>query len=320
MAKFSFRKAKTEEESDLPESVEGDEAAVELEDPEEEGGGRSRRLLLILGLVVILAGGGYLAWNLFLEQPPPLPLPPRPIAAPMAKAPAPAAPQASAVPAPMASAPAPAKQEAKAVSPAPAKPEAKPASPPTATAEAKPTAPGKTATVAGKPAPAPPAKTEAKADRKPVAGPSSFSLQVGAMVMQENAETLKRRLDERGFPASVRKGTAYITKHVVTVGEFGGRREAEELARRLSVDGFTSQLLAEEGKYAPQVASFFNLDEAIDLARELQKKGHIPKISSKPANTTVFQVRHGTFDSRASAVKRGDELRAKGFNVLIVQN
>ncbi len=203
------------------------------------------------------------------------------------------------------------------MSPAPAKPEAKPTAPQATKVEAKPAAPAK---VSEKPLPAPPAKTEAKADRKPVAGPSSFSLQVGAMVMQENAETLKRRLDERGFPASVRKGTAYITKHVVTVGEFGGRREAEELARRLSVDGFTSQLLAEEGKYAPQVASFFNLDEAIDLARELQKKGYIPKISSKPANTTVFQVRHGTFDSRASAVKRGDELRAKGFNVLIVRN
>jgi hypothetical protein len=31
-------------------------------------------------------------------------------------------------------------------------------------------------------------------------------------------------------------------------------------------------------------------------------------------------VRHGRFDSRAAAAKRGEELKGKGFNSLIVQN
>lgn len=346
MAMFSSRKRKTEDESDLPDTLEGDQevAGAEVDDADvlEESGSRSRPLLLILGLVVILGGGGYLAWNLFMEAPPPPPAP-RPMAGPAAKAPAPPAiPQAPVVPAPAAKAPMPAappqparpeakapvapstpapakKVEAKGQAPALAKPEAKPVGPPVAKVEAKPAAPGKGAKVAEKPAPGPPSKAEAKAERKP-GGPSTWSVQVGALAMQENADSLKRRLDERGYPASIRKGLAYLSKHVVTVGEFGGRREAEELSRRLTVDGFPSQLLAAEDKYAPQVASFSNLDEAIDLARELQKKNYRPKISSKQANTTVYQVRHGTFDSRASAEKRGEELRAKGFNVWIVRD
>jgi cell division septation protein DedD len=104
------------------------------------------------------------------------------------------------------------------------------------------------------------------------------------------------------------------------VGEPTSKPEAEELARRLNVDGFPSQLVAVGSKYTPQIGAFFNLDEAIDLARELQKKNYPPKITSKPAKTTVFQVRHGRFDSRAAAVKRGEDLKSKGFNSMVVQD
>jgi cell division septation protein DedD len=309
MAKFSFRKAKTDEETDLPELVEGEEGAAELDDAEDAdgGGGRTRRLLILLGLVVILAGGGYLAWNLFLEPPPPPP-PVRPMPAPAAKAPTPPASPAPSTPAPEAKAPAPA-------SPAPTAPAPAAKAPAPAKAGTK-TAPAPPAAKASEKAPA--AKAAAKVEPKPAATAGSFSVQVGAMAMQENAERLRRQLEEKGFTAAIRQGTAHLAKHVVTVGDFGGKREAEELSRRLTVDGFPSQLLAQDGKFAPQIGAFFSLDEAIDLARELQKKNHAPKITSRQVDTTVYQVRHGSFASRAEAVKRGEELRTKGFPTFMV--
>ena len=317
MAKFSFGKRKTDDDADLPDSLDGEDS-TDLLDDSEESGGRSRRLLILLGLLVILAGGGYLAWNLFMEPAPPPPLSPRPmVAQPMPPAPAPAAKAASPAPAPVT-------LEAKPTTPVvPAKPEKAPAKtvPAPVKSAVKPaTAPAAPAKPEKSPAKAVPgSKTAPPAAAKKLAGPTNFSLQIGAMVMEDNAESLKRRLGEQGVKATIRKGTAYLTKHVVTVGEFGGKREAEELSRRLSVDGFPSQILAADGKFAPQVGSFFNLDEAIDLARELQKKNHTPKIASKPANTVVYQVRHGTFDSRAGAAKRSEELRAKGFNSVVVR-
>ncbi|MBI2113617.1 MAG: SPOR domain-containing protein [candidate division NC10 bacterium] len=299
MARFSFRKRPTEEE-ELPEGEgTGEEEGAEVSVPDEGGeraGGGSRRLLIIAGVGVILIGRWYLANQLFLAPPPPPPAPARPaVPAPAAKAPAPAAPTKEAAPA------APAK--------APSKPEQKPAAPAKAGA-APPAAPAKpeSAKAPTKPAPAP-----------AVAPPTNFSLQVGAMVMEENAESLKRKLDEGGFSSVIRKGTAFVAKQVVTVGEPTGKREAEDLSRRLNVDGFPSQLLAVGNKYTPQIGAFFNLDEAIDLARELQKKNYHPKITSKPANTVVFQVRHGKFDSRTAALRRGEELKAKGFNFLVVR-
>jgi cell division septation protein DedD len=161
----------------------------------------------------------------------------------------------------------------------------------------------------------------AKAPTKgfPVAA-GKYSLQVGAMVMQQNADALKQRLDASGFPAAVRKGTASVKREVVTVGEPTSKPEAEELARRLTVDGFPSQLVAVGSKFTPQIGAFFDENEAIDLARELQQKNYSPKITAKPAKTTVFQVRHGRFNSRAAAAKRGEELKRKGFNFLVVQD
>jgi cell division septation protein DedD len=193
-----------------------------------------------------------------------------------------------------------------AAKPEEAKPAAQPEAPPTLSGPAKP-----------EPAEVPAAKAPTKA--APAAA-TRFSLQVGAMVMQENADTLKQKMDAGGFPASIRKGTASVAKQTVTVGDPTGRREAEELARRLNVDGFPSELLALGGKYTPQIGAFFTLDEAIDLARELQKKNYHPKITSRPANTVVFQVRHGRFDSRAAAVTRGEDLKKKGFNFMVVRD
>jgi cell division septation protein DedD len=86
------------------------------------------------------------------------------------------------------------------------------------------------------------------------------------------------------------------------------------------VDGFPSQLISVEGKFTPQVGSFVSLDEAIDLSRELQKKNYRPKITSSTKTGTLFQVRHGQFDTRAAASTRGEELKAKGFNAWVVPN
>lgn len=325
MARFSFRKASSEEEG-LPEE-DGTEGASHSEEGSGHTGG-ARRILIIAGIGVILIGGWYLVQPLFFVPPPPPPAgPARPVASiPPAKAPGPAAPTKEATPAPTASVKPPATEEAKAKPPtastkaevpasaAPASP-AKDASPGKSAAE--PPAARKTeASTTG------PAKGEAKLPEKPSpkAATASFSLQMGAMVMEENADALKRKLDATGFPAMIRKASAYVSKQIVTVGDPTGKREAEELSRRLTVDGFPSQLLAVGDKYTPQIGAFYSENEAIDLARELQKKNYSPKIIYKPSTTVVYQVRHGKFDSRAAAVRRGEELKGKGYSFLVVRD
>jgi len=316
MARFSFGKRTTDDEGIPPEPVEGE---AEIQPPSEpaESGGKPRRLLVIVGIGAILIGGLYLANILFFSTSP-APTPSRQtVPAPPSAPPASPAPTKEAAPAPASPGKAEVKADAKA--PTPAKVAAEP------TPSAKAPAPAKTA--AERTPPAKSAVPTGKADikttsKEPQRTSKGFSVQVGAMAQAENAEALKRKLDTLGYQAVVRKGSGFAPKHVVTVGDPVARRDAEELARRLNVDGFPSQLATVEGRYTPQIGSFVNLDEAIDLARELQKKNYRPKITSSntPATTVLFQVRHGQFDTRAAAVTRGEELKAKGFSAWVVPN
>jgi len=328
MARFSFGKRTTDDEGIPPEPVEG-ESEIQVPSEPLESGGRPRRLLVIGGIGVILIGGLYLANILFFSTPAQTPAR-QAIPAPPTAIPAPPAPTKEAVPAVASPSKAEVKADAKApTSPLPFSTPGKASAPAKVAPELAPSA--KAPTPAKSPAEqippsksgVPTGKAEAKAPSKvaPMAS-KGFSVQVGAMAQAENAETLKRKLDAVGYQAVVRKGSGFAPKHVVTIGDPVAKREAEEMARRLNVDGFQSQLVTAEGKYTPQIGSFVNLDEAIDLARELQKKNYRPKITSSnaPATTVLFQVRHGQFDTRAAAVKRGEELKAKGFNAWVVPN
>ena len=326
MAKFSFGRRKQEEEEIPPEPVEGEAELTLPEQPEQEettedGGGRGRRPLILAGIGIVLIGALYLANTLFFSPASPVPATVRQTAPPpVATIPVPNPPAPSKEVAVAPAAPAsPSKPEAK-VTPPPAPPVKAPSGPlpaakqaPSAKAASEQTQSTKMST----PAPKAEEKTPGKTAPVPAGG---FSVQVGAMAMEQNAEDLKQKLDGMGFPAVIRKGAGFVNRQVVTVGEPSGKREAEEMARRLNVDGFPSQLITVEGKYTPQVGTFVTLDEAIDLARELQKKNYRPKITSKPATTSLYQVRHGQYDTRAAAIKRGEELKAKGFNAWVVPN
>lgn len=331
MARFNFGKRSHHDDEVIPpEPLEG-ETGVEFERETAERGSRVRRPLMIAAVGIVAIGGLYLANVLFFSAPPaPVPqvIPARPVVPPAPSAPtkdaatSPAQPPAKPIPPET-------KGEIKTQSPAaplkaeaPAKAAMPPSKPEVKTVTKEPSQAKTTAPQASPAKPAAPApKVEAKAPAKGVVPASTgFSVQVGAMAQQANAEQLKRRLDAMGYDAVIRKGSGFASGHTVTVGDPAGKSEAEETARRLNVDGFPSRLVAVEGKYVLQVGSFVNLDEAIDVARELQKKNYRPKITSKPSTTVLFQVRHGQFDSRAAAMKRGEELKAKGFSAWVVPN
>ncbi len=350
MAKFSFGKGTPEDEGIPPEPVEGETTEVTVVQGLGDGGNRMRRWLMLGGVLVILIGGLYLANMLFFSAPPPPPVParpsapqpPAPVTPPQAATPQPPAKEAATTPAPAPGQPAKVEEKGPTKVPVQAIPSAKAPEPTKQAMPAKPSAepPVKAQTAprakAAPEAPFPPkpavsekpaaraAKGNGKARTK-VAAPAGtgFSVQVGAMAQQANADKLKKKLDDMGYNAVIvgtpKGGAGGAKVNVVTVGEPTGKREAEELARRLNVDGFPSEIVSIGGKYAPQLGSFVNVDDAIDMAREVQKKNYRPKITSTPGSTmTLFRVRHGQFDTRAAAVKRSQELKAKGFNGAIV--
>ena len=143
---------------------------------------------------------------------------------------------------------------------------------------------------------------------------------MGAMLNEGNAQKLKQRLEQLGYAATVRKGVANVRRHVVTVGDFPDRSGAEDLAKRLTAQGTRGHVMPAGARYTVEAGVFANEDDAIDLARALQKLNHEPRIQDLQQNATLYQVRVGNYASREEARAKGSELEGKGFRYFIVKN
>jgi cell division septation protein DedD len=75
----------------------------------------------------------------------------------------------------------------------------------------------------------------------------------------------------------------------------------------------------ENGKFRLDVGSPARLDDAIDLARNLEMKNYTAKIVSQPASTPVHQVWVGEYGDRAEALKTLEALKRQGFTPVIVK-
>jgi cell division septation protein DedD len=147
-----------------------------------------------------------------------------------------------------------------------------------------------------------------------------YTVQVAALVVEDNAAALKARLEQMGFRPIIHTTTAPITLYRVYGGEFEKREEAEQIARRLKVDGLPSSVVETEGgKFGPEVGSFVHFNQAIDLARDLQKKNYTPKVVSKAVPTPVHAVRVGDYQDRSEAVEVLEALTRQGFTPVILQ-
>lgn len=157
---------------------------------------------------------------------------------------------------------------------------------------------------------------------EPTAKPEKwYSIQVASLVIERNALSLKKRLEKLGYSPTIEKTTAPIKRHRVYAGEFSSRDAAEQTARRLSVDGFPSNMVETgQRKFALEVGWSFSLNEALDLAHGLHKKNYASKIVSNASPTPVHVVRVGNYKDRSDAVRASETLKAKGFAPLIVRN
>lgn len=147
-----------------------------------------------------------------------------------------------------------------------------------------------------------------------------FSVQVGALAHEVNARALRQRLEKLGYPVTIRMAQTPSTQHVVLVTAPGDRTEADALVERMKAEGIPATVSESDGRsYRVEAGRSEVLDQAIDLAHDLQKKGFTPKIVSETSSSTLYLVRVGQFTSRAEASHKARELREKGFPTLIVK-
>jgi len=207
-----------------------------------------------------------------------------------------------------------------------------PVIPPPSTAVTEPKGPGDAASSAAQgstpDAPAAPRQdTAGESARSRVGEPQApteprqgrFAVQVGAMAKEANALALVKALQEAGYASTIRRGGGSVTQHVVLVATPADRAEADGVLERLRAEGVSGRVSESEGRYRVEAGRSTALDEAIDLARDLQGKGFTTKIDSKTVGATLYLVRVGNLMSLSDARRTGQKLREKGFPVLIVK-
>lgn len=299
-----------------------------LQNPSEGGGNgdpaeglspRAKRLAIIGGIGIVLVGTAYVYTTYFVETiPPPQPpislqkrgSPPQPLTPPAVKQEDVQPPLAVKTPLP--------ERRVEVTPPVPKDPTTE-----VSATTAKPTEgpresprPPELPTTAETPPPQPVVKVTKPA----VTAKREYSIQIASLVRERNVISLTKRLEKLGYHPIVRKTTVPLTRHRVYAGEFSTREEAERVARKLNVDGFPSNLVEiEPGKFGLEVGSSFNLNDAIDIARSLQKKEYNPKIVSVEIPTAVHQVRVGEYENRQEALKEIKILKEHGFKPLIVK-
>ena len=142
-----------------------------------------------------------------------------------------------------------------------------------------------------------------------------FAVQVGAMSHEANAHALSEKLEKLGYVVTIKKRRGSATQHVVLVGAPGDKSEADALTERLKAEGVPAIVGESDGSYRVEVGRSVEIDQAIDLAHELQKKGFTPKIATETATTTLYLVRVGQFTSRGEASRRARNSARRDFQL-----
>ncbi len=128
------------------------------------------------------------------------------------------------------------------------------------------------------------------------------AIQVASLVVKPNVLAFKKRLEKLGYRPTIRKVTVRLTRHQVYAGEFQGREETDQIARRLSTDGFNPKLIVEKrGQFSVEVGPFFIQNDVIDLARRLQLQNYASKIIAQTDPTPVYAVRVGACEKPSEA-------------------
>jgi cell division septation protein DedD len=144
---------------------------------------------------------------------------------------------------------------------------------------------------------------------------------VASYVEEKNARSLMKDLKEQGLsPKLIKKGKATLTQHSVYLGDFSSPEEAGEMGARLQADGIRVTLKPmEKGHYSFLVSSSFVLNDAIDLAHELQKKDYSARIRSSQVQAPVYQVFVGRFSERTQTAESVQRLQEMGHSPIVVR-
>lgn len=143
---------------------------------------------------------------------------------------------------------------------------------------------------------------------------ASYSIQLGAFSVKENAKDFVKKIQQKGIKPIIDVRQANKTTYSVITGEFNNKESGKSALEGLKKAGFKPTLdKKSSGQFSLIAGKFPNQNKAEKLRSELTNKGFLSSVSSQESQQTTYAVQFGAFSNLKQAKSSQTELSQLGI-------
>jgi cell division protein FtsN len=143
---------------------------------------------------------------------------------------------------------------------------------------------------------------------------ASYSIQLGAFSVKENAKDFVKKIQKKGIKPIIDVRQANKITYSVITGEFNNKESGKAALEGLKKAGFKPTLEEKtSGQYSLIAGSFTSQNKAQKLRSELTNKGFLSSVSSQESQQTTYAVQFGAFSNLKQAKSSQTELSQLGI-------
>jgi cell division protein FtsN len=149
---------------------------------------------------------------------------------------------------------------------------------------------------------------------------SGTYIQAGAFGIKKNADSLLKKLQDKGFSPSIQTRVQKSKKHILTIGSFNNKKSGETTLKKLAENGFNASFFKNtKNLFSLKVGQFNNLKDARKAQGGLKLKGFLSGMDKEDVTLKTYIVQLGVFPSPEKARLSQEKLARAGFSKTFIR-
>lgn len=147
---------------------------------------------------------------------------------------------------------------------------------------------------------------------------SSYSVQVGALILRSSVKELEKKLSGTGYEPFYKKGTTHTSMNFLTVGPFA-TGEGTKALDRIRKAGLEANIRHFSAGDIINAGGYLLSGNARRVSNRIRALGYPVKLERKETQMPITLVRVGRYSTKTEATRLRDELKKKGFDAIVVK-
>ena len=149
---------------------------------------------------------------------------------------------------------------------------------------------------------------------------SESYIQAGAFGIKKNADSLLKKLQDKGFSPSIQTRVQKSKKHILTIGSFNNKKSGKKTLKKLTEKGFNASFYKNtKNSFSLKVGQFNNLKDARKAQSRLKLKGFLSGMQKKDVTLKTYIVQLGVFPNLEKARLSQEKLARAGFSKTFIR-